>query len=185
MEWYREREREIERIKNSKENQFGNTNGHNNVFDVLKSQIITTQQSVAMQASPTSVSSNGSSANGASNSINAQIIAQVGLDTIGKDGGGGGDGDDNRISNHMDDGSEHNQIGKGGARKNEFILVNPRNITINMFTGRNLHSNLYMPFSNSIRRFILVQGSDGQVLLKLLGKVDTIGINKHTNEELR
>ena len=138
-----------------------------------------------MQASPISMSSSGSNDNTANKNVNEHIIANLGLDTTGKDGGGGGDGDGNGPNSNVDDSDEYNNIGKSGTRKNEFIFVNPRNIIINMFTGRNLHSNPYMPFNNSIRRLILAQGSDGEMLLKMLDKVETMGTDKYTNEQLR
>ena len=157
-------QKEIERINNSKDNQIDISKSHNNMLDVVKSQLSITQPSVTMQASPISMSSSGSNDNTANRSVNEQIIASLGFDTIGKDGGGDGDGDGNRFSNNVDDGNECNTIGKSGTRKNEFISVNLRKISINMFTGRNLHSNPYMLFNNSKRRLILAQGSDGEML---------------------
>ena len=38
-----------------------------------------------------------------------------------------------------------------------------------------------MPFNNSLRRFILAQGSDGEVLLKLLDEVEARGANQYDN----
>ena len=64
--------------------------------------------------------------------------------------------------------------------------MNPRNIIIiNIFIGRNANSNPYMPFNNSLRRLMLAQGSDGEVLLQILDKVETMGINKYINELLQ
>ena len=112
------------------------------------------------------------------------MIAQLGVGTTGN-GGGGDDGDSNRSGNLADDSNDHNTIGKGGTKKSDFILVNPRNIIINVFTGRSLHSNPFLPFNNSIRRLILAQGSDGEMLLKMFDKVEIMGITEHTNEQLQ
>ena len=125
---------EMERMNNSKENHTTNADSHNNVFDVVKSEMTNAQ--LAVQTSPISVPSNGSSGNGEHNDVNRQIIAQLALGTTGN-GGGGDDGDSSRPGNLVDDSGDHNTIGKGGAKISEFISVNPRNIIINMFTGRN------------------------------------------------
>ena len=71
-----------------------------------------------------------------------------------------------------------------GARIDAFILVNLRNIIVTPFSGRSLNATPYLPFNNAIRRLIFVQGSDGEVLLKVLDKIEALGPTKLTNEEL-
>ena len=63
-------------------------------------------------------------------------------------------------------------------------MVNPRNVVINVFTGKNLSSNPYMALNNSTRRLILSQGEDGDQLLAILNYVETYGANKFTDEHL-
>ena len=41
-----------------------------------------------------------------------------------------------------------------------------------------------MPFNNALRRFIFAQGSDGEVLHKMLDKVEKMGTNKYFNDIL-
>ena len=38
--------------------------------------------------------------------------------------------------------------------------------------------------NNALRRFLSVQGQDGEVLLHVLGKIEKLGVNKYTNEQL-
>ena len=70
--------------------------------------------------------------------------------------GGGDDGDEPEgfgINTTNDD-----SIGQPNVqRRGEFILVNPRNITTTPFPGRNLNTNPYMPFNNSMRRLIVTR----------------------------
>ena len=63
--------------------------------------------------------------------------------------------------------------------------MNPRNIIINTFTGRNLHTSPYMPFSNALRRSILAQGQDGEALLQILDTIESLGGTKYINEQLQ
>ena len=62
----------------------------------------------------------------------------------------------------------------------EFRLVNPRNVTINIFNGKNLPSNPYMALNNSIRRLILARGNDGTILIRVLDCVEKLGTKKFT-----
>ena len=66
----------------------------------------------------------------------------------------------------------------------EFQLVNHRNINIVPFSGRNLTTNPYLPFNNSLRRLILVQGKAGDDLLEILDDVEKMGAEKFTKEDL-
>ena len=97
---------------------------------------------------------------------------------LGGNGGGGSDGDPNE--------GDGIYQGRGGRddRGKEFSLVNPRNINIPMFTGKSLNINPYLPFNNAIRRLILAQGADGDVLLTILDKVEKMGGATFTNEVL-
>ena len=102
-------------------------------------------------------------------------IANLGT---GGNGGGGSEGDPT-------DGEGMLQ-GRGGRdeRGREFTLVNPRNINIPIFSGKSLNINPYLPFNNAIRRLILAQGVDGEVLLGVLDKVEKMGGATFTNELL-
>ena len=62
----------------------------------------------------------------------------------------------------------------------EFRLVNPRNVTINMFNAKNLPSNPYTALNNFIRRLILAQGNDGITLIRVLDYVEKLGIKMFT-----
>ena len=66
------------------------------------------------------------------------MLAQVGLGA--GDNGDDGDGDEpgNSGNNYIAD----ERLGKYNiGKRGEFILVDPRNVTITPFSGRNLHSN--------------------------------------------
>ena len=93
-----------------------------------------------------------------------------------EDGDGDGPGGNGGYNNNEERGNKGN-----GHRKHEFIFVNPRNVTITLFSGRNLNTNPYVPFNNSIRRLILSQGSNGELLLRMLDKVEKRGGNKYDN----
>ena len=71
----------------------------------------------------------------------------------------------------------HGIGGNGGddRRGREFQLVNPRKITITIFTGKQLNTNPYMPFNNAIRNLILTQGHDGEELLEVLDHIESFG----------
>ena len=66
----------------------------------------------------------------------------------------------------------------------KFQFVNHRNINIVQFSGRNLTSNPYLPFNNSLRRLILVQGKAGDEVLEILDDVDKMGAEKFIKEDL-
>ena len=154
-------QKEVERIIKDNNNGKNITNGQQQLMDVMRTQTSIEKRSEAMQVSPISVSSGGS--NGTSNnSVNNAIIANLG---VGGNGGDDGDGDGGGVS--ADIGNINDRDGKGGGSKRfEFTLINQRNITINVFIGRNFHTNPYMPFNNAVRRLILSQGHDGELLLK-------------------
>lgn len=174
---------EVQRLTKLKHNNAPTYNGHNGVLDVARRHANANQSNLVIQASPNSASNDGSG----TNSINAQIIAQLGLGNTGHGGGGDqdGDGGGDEFGDVGNDNSGYNSDGEGGVTKNEFMLVNPRNITNTNFIGRNLNSNPYMLFSNSLRRLILAHGSDGELLLQILDKVETMGTNKYINELLQ
>ena len=173
---------EVARINKENNNTITYTNnGYKDVLDVVRHQTDTKQSNVAMQASPISMSS-GESNNVGNDSVNNEIIANLGLGDNGdRDGDGGGSG----AGGNVDYDNDHNRNNRyGGGRKHEFALVSPRNVTITTFTGRNLHTNPYMPFNNALRRLMLAQGQDGEMLLQVLDKIEKLGNNKYTNEQL-
>ena len=57
----------------------------------------------------------------------------------------------------------------------EFRLVNPRNIVINTFTGKNSAANPYIQLNNQILKFIVTMGEDGEDLLEILDIVEKFG----------
>ena len=66
----------------------------------------------------------------------------------------------------------------------EFRLASPRNIIINTFIGKNLHSNPYFIFNNQIRRLIMTMGKDGDELLEILDEIEKLGNQKLTKGQL-
>ena len=90
-------------------------------------------------------------------------------------GGAGNPGDDEPPSHS---GQQRNRNTDDDKHDREFRLVNPRNVNVNVFNGKDLVSNRYMALNKSIRRLILAQGSDGPTLLKILDYVETFGIKK-------
>ena len=52
------------------------------------------------------------------------------------------------------------------------------------FSGRNLTTNPYLLFNNSLRRLILVQGKAGDDLLEILDDVEKMGAEQITKEDL-
>ena len=102
----------------------------------------------------------------------------------GRDGDGVGGGDGPGAGVEAGNGSDRDARGNG-SKRHEFALVNPRNININSFIGRNLHTNPYMPFNNSILRFILAQGQDGEALLQILDTMESLGGTRYIDDQLR
>lgn len=102
------------------------------------------------------------------------------------DDGGHGDGHGDNFGDELgnDTSGNYNKT-LGGTRKNEFTLANPRNITIVFLFGRNLNTNPYLPFNKAIRRLILSQGSDGDVLLRILDKMEVLGATNYDNIQLQ
>ena len=110
-------------------------------------------------------------------SPNDKILANLGVGGKGdgdRDGDRDGDGDGPGVNVEIGSGNDRDARG-GGSRRHEFVLVNPRNININNFIGRNLHINPYVPFNNAIRRFILAQGQDGEALLQIFDTMESLG----------
>ena len=175
---------EVDKIR--KEKQHSDNIGDNN--DDKFKDVLSTIQQVAVgndantnaQNSPISMSSNDITNNSDISDIGQQILANIGLGT-GGDGDGGGDdsGDGDNEAACQDTATRIN-----GSKRNEFNLVNPRNITITQFSGRNLNTTPYIPFNNSIRRLTLAQGSDGELLLKILDGVEALGHTTLTNSDL-
>ena len=66
----------------------------------------------------------------------------------------------------------------------EFQLVNPRNITITTFIGKNFKINPYIKLNNQMRRLTMTMGDDGIELVNVLNDVEKYGNKKYTNEDL-
>ena len=81
------------------------------------------------------------------------------------DGGGQGEG---IMGGHGGD--------KGGDKRDggESRLVDPRSVIISVFTGRNLVINPYMVFHNAVRRLILIKGRDGDIVVDILDRVESM-----------
>ena len=106
----------------------------------------------------------------------------MGLGTGGNDGDGDGDGP----RGQRNGGAVNEQnCNNGGTRTNEFTFANPRNIIAEAFARKNLHTNPDLPFNNALGRLILVQSSDGEMLLQIFDKIEALGATKHINEQLR
>ena len=88
-------------------------NGQQHIIDVIKTQTVIGSNCMVMQASPISVSSQGSNGSD-SNSINNAIIAQL---TRGNGGGDDGDGNGNGSNgNGNGNGNGSASIGRGATR---------------------------------------------------------------------
>ena len=138
---------EVERIKQRQQQNIDHDDGNdkmNSILDAIPTTTSGKQSSAALQNSPTSMSSNGIGNDSNIGDVGDQILAQLGFG-MGGNGGGGGDGDDHGDSNI---GTIHNDAaGRANAtRRNECTLVNPRNITITSFSGRNFNTTTYLPF---------------------------------------
>lgn len=108
------------------------------------------------------------------------------MNNVGLGNGGGGHGDP-RGDDPEGDGEQYTATGNGrydNTNDRKFQLVNYRNINILPFSGRNLSTNPYLPFNNSLRRLILVQGKAGDDLLQILDDVEKLGAEKFTKEDL-
>ena len=92
-------------------------------------------------------------------------------------GGGGGEGPGAGITTIIGGGIAQ-------ARGKEFILLNPRNVMVQPFSGTNLHTRPYMAFNKALRKFIRAQGKDGELLLKILDEVEKCGSTPFDNEKL-
>ena len=110
------------------------------------------------------------------NSPEDDLLANIGLgnNNGARDGDGDGPGGNGGHNDIDERGGEGN-----GYKRNEFILVNPRNVTITPFSRRNINTNPYMPFNDFTRRLILPQGSDGEMLLRMLDTAEKRGGNKY------
>ena len=142
---------EVERIKNRQQTNINNDDEGdklNGILNALHSAAGGKQNNAVLQHSPSSVSSHSAANDSNVDNIGDQILAQLGLG-MGGNGGGGEDGDDNGGSNV---GTTHNDtVGRtNSTRRNEFTLVNPRNITITTLSSRNLNTTPCLPFNNAI-----------------------------------
>ena len=75
--------------------------------------------------------------------------------------------------------------GRNEDRGKEFILVKSNNILIQTFSGKNLNTNPYLPFNESLKRLIYNQGIDGERLLEILEEVEGYGATKFDNTKLQ
>ena len=95
----------------------------------------------------------------------------------------GDDGDDGD-----DSGGTNTTIRAGGRfdeRGREFSLVKSSNIIIQVFSGKNLNNNPYLPFNKSLKRLIYNHGADGEQLLEILEGVEKYGSTKFDNDKLK
>ena len=129
---------EVTRIQNKQIGDQVHEDTNDKVLQTVRRQTFIEQQSNTIQASPISVSSYGSGGDGGS--PNERILVNLGVGGQGngdkdgdRDGDGYGPGGNVEIGNGYDGDSRG-----GGPRRHEFALVNPRNIIINTFIGRNL-----------------------------------------------
>ena len=153
-------------------------------MEILQHAIGNNRDDMAIQGSPYSMSSVGITNTKHIDSDHTDIIAQLALDT-GGDGGGRDGGGNGGIGNGAIDEDQDRKYTTINAKRNEFTLVNSRNITITPFTGRNLNTNPHLPLNNAVRSLILVQGADGEVLLRILDKIEARGATKFTSAELQ
>ena len=103
---------------------------------------------------------------------------------------------DNGDNNDLDDGDDHNDSDSRAPdrrhprspceedKNKEFRLVNPKDIVIEVFIGKNLQSNSYMKFNNQIRRLVLAMGQEGEEVVVILNEVEKRGSNKYTRGDL-
>lgn len=108
------------------------------------------------------------------------------MHNVGLGNGGGGHGGPQGEDPEGDD-EQHIAIGNGrydNRNDRGFQVVNYRNINILPFSGRSLSINPCLPFYNSLRRLISVQGKVGDDLLQRLDDVEKLGAEQFTNEDL-
>ena len=96
----------------------------------------------------------------------------------GQDDGGGDEGGEPGGSTITNNGNATYTNNK------EFILVNPRNVTVQTFSGTNLHTRPYMPFNKAMRQLMRAQGGDGELLLKMFDQVEKWGSVPFDNDQL-
>ena len=101
-------------------------------------------------------------------------------------GGGGSDPDDdgNPGAEYHEEEDTRRRVRAGGSDGKEFQFVNPRNITILTFIGKNSHSNPYLMFNNQIRKFISTMGQDGDELAIILDEIEKRGNTKVDKSKL-
>ena len=91
---------------------------------------------------------------------------------------GGGDGGGAPGGNNM--------INSGNTtytNSKELMLVNPRNVIVQTFSGTNLHNRPYMPFNKAMRKLIRAQGGDGELLLNIFDQVEEWGSTPFNNDK--
>ena len=113
------------------------------------------------------------------------------INNIRRNSPNGGDDDLEDNDNNGDPRDVEDNLGRRHQREyaddehsKEFRLVNPRNITITTFIGKNLHNNPYFIFNNQLRRLILIMGKDGDELLEILDVMEKLGGRKFTRQLL-
>ena len=94
-------------------------------------------------------------------------------------GGGGDDGDANGVPTAVRVGGRFEDRGR------EFSLVKFSNIIIQVFSGKNLNNNFYLPFNKSLTPFIYNKGVDGERLLEILESVEKFGVTNFDDVKLK
>ena len=79
-----------------------------------------------------------------------------------------------------------NRVGKGGGvRRGEFTFASPRGSIVITFTGGNLLTDPHLACNNALRRLMLAQGLGGELLLRVLDKMEALGAHKYNIYKLR
>ena len=173
---------EVQRLRSQQTFQRNNPRDQDDVLSIMQQAMVEIPKSANMQASPAStiiININGAIQDADNED---EIVAQI---CLGNGGNGGSDDGDEPIiiGNNKYSGGSNNRF--HDTKRSECALVNPRNTSINAFSGKHLHSNPYMPFNSALRRLILAQGSDGKILLKILDKIEALGDAKFDNDRLQ
>ena len=176
----------VEQMKKEKLESKENNSRLDDVMEIVGRATEDGQRQIPIQGSPISVSSPGSVNNNSPSDGMDNIIAQLGFGN-----GGDGGGDDGNGLAGIDNGNV-NSDSNGRyitSKRNGFAFANPRNISIFPlpFTGKNLNVNPYLPFNQSLRRLIFFSGggAGGEIVRKMLDKVEAFGDKKLNNEQLQ
>ena len=161
---------EVDRVKSEQKNK--DNMKQNEVLQVLQNHTECNNCQTLMTWSTNNVKSGNSAKKTNANDIGNDIVAQLGLnssDNGDEEDGGGPNGNGGNNANNE-------RIGRfGGSNGRSFIAMNFRNVTITPFSGGNSHTIPYMSSNNAIRRLMLPQRFDGEIVLKILDEIQTMG----------